>query len=104
MILICRVLDCWIDFRSCIEIVMLQELDVQPHRFDERRDYIASMVLHIDFFSKKKVTQTPYNTDDMAKEFLNEFHNSAFTVGQPYVFQFLDKPLTQVLKLFSVVH
>ena len=55
MILICRVLDCWIDFRSCIEIVMLQELDVQPHRFDERRDYIASMVLHIDFFSKKKV-------------------------------------------------
>jgi len=74
-----------------------QELDVQPYRFDERRDYIGSMVLHIDFFSKKKVTQTPYNTDDMAKEFLMEFHNSAFTVGQPYVFQFQDKPLTQVI-------
>ena len=43
-----------------------------------------------------QVTQTPYNTDDMAKEFLMEFHNSAFTVGQPYVFQFQDKPLTQV--------
>ena len=55
------------------------------------------MVLHIDFYSKKKVTQTPYNTDDMAKEFLMEFHNSAFTVGQPYVFQFQDKPLTQVI-------
>ena len=50
-----------------------------------------------------KVTQTPYNTDDMAKEFLMEFHNSAFTVGQPYVFQFQDKPLTQVLKLFYLV-
>jgi len=74
-----------------------QELDVLPHRFDEKRDYIGSMVLHIEFYSKKKVTQTPYNTDDMAKEFLNEFHNSAFTVGQPYVFQFQDKPLTQVI-------
>ena len=49
------------------------------------------------------MTQTPYNTDDMAKEFLMEFHNSAFPVGQPYVFQFQDKPLTQVIKLLCVV-
>ena len=48
-------------FVASINVVILidclqQELDVQPYRFDERRDYIGSMVLHIDFFSKKKVT------------------------------------------------
>jgi hypothetical protein len=52
-----------------------QDLEVLPHRFDERKDYIGSMVLHIDFYNKKKVTQEPYNTDEMAKEFLMEFHN-----------------------------
>ncbi len=52
-----------------------QDLGVAPYRFNEKKDFIGSMVLHVDFFNKKKVTQDPYNTDDMAKEFLMEFHN-----------------------------
>ena len=52
-----------------------QEIEVLPHRFDETKDYIGSMVLHIDFFNKKKVSQEPYDTDNMAKEFLMQFHN-----------------------------
>ena len=80
-------------------------LDVQPHHFDEAKDYISKMVLRIYFFKDKSVTPpvTPYNTEDMAKEFLLEFNNCAFTVGQPYVFQFRDKPLTQVSKLICPV-
>ena len=32
-----------------------QDIQVQVHRFDESRDYIGAMVLHVDFFNKKKV-------------------------------------------------
>ena len=86
---------------------MKQELEVQPHHFDKRRDYISRMVLRIDFFrdtfSDKSVTETTFNTEYMAKEFLMEFNNCAFPVGQLYLFQFQDKPLTQVSKLFCPV-
>ncbi len=35
----------------------------------------TSMILEIDFYSKKKVTSEMYNSDDMAKEFLMQFTN-----------------------------
>ena len=50
---------------ALIEIALVQDLDVQPHRFDERRDYIGSMVLHIDFFSKKKVISNVLSSCDV---------------------------------------
>ena len=74
-----------------------QELDVLPHRYDETRDYIGAMVLHVDFFNKKKVTQEPFDSDAMAKEFLMQFSKQSFTVGQPIVFQFQKKPLLQIV-------
>ncbi len=67
-----------------------------PHRFDETRDLIGAMVLHVDFFNKKKVSQEPYDTDAMAKEFLMQFPSQAFTVGQPLVFQFQNKALVAI--------
>ena len=36
-------------------------------------EFIAEMVLDIDFQNKKKVSKEPYNTDDMVKEFLFAF-------------------------------
>ena len=44
------------DNNSSIEYSLKQLLDVLPHCFDEKRDYISSMVLHMDFYSKKMVT------------------------------------------------
>ena len=74
-----------------------QPIDTQPHSFDERRDLIGAMTLHVDFFNKKKVTQEPYNTDEMAQEFLMSFPKQAFTVGQTYVFQFKNKALLNIV-------
>lgn len=40
-----------------------------------------------------RVTQEPYDTDLMAKDFLMQFSGLALTIGQPLVFQFQDKKL-----------
>lgn len=73
-----------------------QEVEVRPHVFDEARDLVGSVVLYVDFFNKKKVTQEPFDTDAMAQEFLMQFPKQAFSVGQPLAFQFQNKPLLQI--------
>lgn len=40
-----------------------------------------------------RISQEPYNTDDMAKEFLMQFAGIPLTVGQTLVFSFLNKKL-----------
>jgi vesicle-fusing ATPase len=53
-----------------------QDIEVGPFRLpDPSRQYISSMILEIDFHSKKKTTTEMYNSDDMAKEFLMQFTN-----------------------------
>jgi len=74
-----------------------QELGVEPHKPHPTRAFISSMVVDIDFFNKKKVTQENYDTDQMAMEFVNQFPRQCFTVGQPVVFQFKGMPLTMVV-------
>ena len=55
---------------------MFQDIDVAPFRApDSNRQYISSMMLEIEFYSKKKVTTEMYNSDEMAKEFLMQFAN-----------------------------
>jgi len=66
------------------------DLSVSP--FD-CKDLISSMTVDVDFQNKKKVSKEPYNTDEMMKEFLMLFPSQAFTVGQPIIFQFRDRPL-----------
>lgn len=39
------------------------------------------------------VTQDPYDTDLMAKDFIMQFAGMALTVGQPLAYQFQDKKL-----------
>ena len=73
-----------------------QDIRVEPYRFDQKKDFAASLTVAIDFYNRKKVTQEPFDTDAMAKEFLMQFHQQAFSVGQPMVFQFGNKPLLSV--------
>jgi len=57
-------------------IVFFQDIEVGPFRApDPNRQYICSMMLDIDFYSKKKTTSEFYNSDEMAKEFLMQFAN-----------------------------
>ncbi|KAK2110952.1 hypothetical protein P7K49_010698 [Saguinus oedipus] len=40
------------------------------------------MTIEIDFLQKKSIDSNPYDTDKMAAEFIQQFNNQAFSVGQ----------------------
>ena len=63
------------------------DINVSAYRPDSSK-LVSSAVIAIDFYNKKKVTQDNYDTDQMAAEFLQQFPQQCFTVGQPLVFQF----------------
>jgi len=42
-------------------------------------------------------TTEPFDTDKMALEFVNQFPQQAFTVGQELVFSFMDKKVLSVI-------
>jgi len=64
-----------------------QEIDVRPYRFDASADLITLVSFETDFLQKKTTTQEPYDSDEMAKEFLMQFAGLPLTVGQTLVFQ-----------------
>ncbi|KAH8402747.1 hypothetical protein KR215_009847, partial [Drosophila sulfurigaster] len=70
-----------------------QEIDVRPYRFDASADIITLVSFETDFLQKKTITQEPYDSDEMAKEFIMQFSGMALTVGQTLVFHFKDKKL-----------
>uniref|UniRef100_A0AAQ4QF12 Vesicle-fusing ATPase n=1 Tax=Gasterosteus aculeatus aculeatus TaxID=481459 RepID=A0AAQ4QF12_GASAC len=47
-----------------------QEVEVTNYKFDKSKHCISSMTVEIDFLQKKSVDSNPYNSDNMAKEFL----------------------------------
>jgi len=53
--------------------------------------FFLSIITFIYYYFS--VTLEPYNTDEMAKDFLLQFSGQAFTVGQQLAFQFKDKKL-----------
>lgn len=70
-----------------------QDIDIKPFRFDASSDVICTAVLETDFLQKKTTTLEPFDSDQMAKEFLMQFSGMALTVGQTLVFAFQDKKL-----------
>jgi len=68
-----------------------QELRVEPYVPDAQRESVGVIVLEVDFLQKKNTTNDPYNTDQMAQSFREQFSRHGFTAGQPLVFKFQDK-------------
>ncbi|KAK8749375.1 hypothetical protein OTU49_015812, partial [Cherax quadricarinatus] len=50
-----------------------QEIRVEPYVHDPHRQLIGSMILEADFLQKKSTTNEPYNTDQMAMTFMEQF-------------------------------
>lgn len=44
-----------------------------------------------------RATTEPYDTDQMAKEFLLQFSGQAFTTGQLLAFQFMEKKMLSLV-------
>ncbi|XP_014218875.1 vesicle-fusing ATPase 2-like [Copidosoma floridanum] len=70
-----------------------QELEVNPYYFDSSSTsvFLSSISVEADFLQKKTTSLDPYDTEEMAKDFLMQFAGQAFTVGQQLAFQFKDK-------------
>ncbi|KAI5628851.1 vesicle-fusing ATPase isoform X1 [Silurus asotus] len=68
-----------------------QEVDVINYTFDKSKQCIGAMMIEIDFLQKKSTDSSPYDSDKMASEFIQQFNNQAFSVGQQLVFSFCDK-------------
>ncbi|XP_066992655.2 vesicle-fusing ATPase 1 [Anabrus simplex] len=81
--------------RKWASLSLNQEIDVKPYYFDptSSSECLCSITLEADFLQKKTTTLEPYNTDQMAREFILQFSGQAFTVGQQLAFSFLDKKL-----------
>ncbi|XP_060883559.1 vesicle-fusing ATPase-like [Labrus mixtus] len=75
-----------------------QDVEVTNYKFDKSKQLIGSMTVEIDFLQKKSVDSNPYNSDNMASEFLQHFNNQAFSVGQQLGFSFNDKLFGLVIK------
>uniref|UniRef100_A0A4W2GNB6 Vesicle-fusing ATPase n=1 Tax=Bos indicus x Bos taurus TaxID=30522 RepID=A0A4W2GNB6_BOBOX len=59
-----------------------QEIEVSLYTFDKAKQCIGTMTIEIDFLQKKSIDSNPYDTDKMAAEFIQQFNNQAFSVGQ----------------------
>jgi vesicle-fusing ATPase len=55
---------------------------IRPYVFDKNVQSIATLVLEVDFLNKKNTTTDPYDSDKMANEFLQQYIDHAFSIGQ----------------------
>lgn len=75
-----------------------QDVEVGLYNFDKTKQCIGTLTIEIDFLQKKSVDSNPYDTDRMAGEYIQQFNNQAFSVGQQLVFSFNDKLFGLVVK------
>lgn len=81
--------------RKWAELSLNQDIDVKPFFFNPKNtsEFLCTIILEVDFLSKKNPTKDPFDTEKMAREFLTRFSGQAFTEGQMLAFQFEDKKL-----------
>lgn len=75
-----------------------QEVEVTNYKFDKSKQCVSSMTVEVDFLQKKNADSNPYDSDNMASEFIQHFNNQAFSVGQQLVFSFCDKLFGLLIK------
>lgn len=55
---------------------------VANYNFDKSKQCIGAMTIEIDFLQKKSTDSSPYDSDKMAAEFIQQFNNQGFSVTQ----------------------
>jgi len=83
--------------RKWAQLSVNQDFSVSAYTFDRNRSFISSVVVEVDYFTKKNNANDEYNTDDMANNFTAQFGKLALSEFQPLVFGFGDKKLLQVV-------
>lgn len=52
------------------------------YKFDRSKQCVSNIMIQVDFLQKKNVDSSPYDSDLMAKDFIQHFNNQAFSVDQ----------------------
>lgn len=68
------------------------------YKFDRSKQCVSNIMIQVDFLQKKNVDSSPYDSDLMAKDFIQHFNNQAFSVDQQLAFSFSDKLFALVVK------
>lgn len=55
---------------------------VTNYKFDRSKQCVSNIMIQVDFLQKKNVDSSPYDSDLMAKDFIQHFNNQAFSVDQ----------------------
>ena len=58
---------------------------VTNYKFDKSKQCISNMTVEVDFLQKKNADSNPYDSDNMANEFIQHFNNQAFSVNQQVI-------------------
>lgn len=75
-----------------------QEVKVTNYKFDKSKQCISTMTVEIDFLQKKNADSNTYDSEEMARQFVQHFNNQAFSLQQQLVFSFCDKLFGLVVK------
>ncbi|KAG7237484.1 hypothetical protein INR49_032373 [Caranx melampygus] len=73
----------------CGRYDILVLLSLSNYNFDKSKQCIGAMTIEIDFLQKKSTDSSPYDSDKMAAEFIQQFNNQAFSVTQQFLRQAL---------------
>lgn len=80
VLFICFVVFCC--GKDILRVEFLSVSTVSNYNFDKSRQCIGAMTIEIDFLQKKSTDSSPYDSDKMAAEFIQQFNNQAFSVTQ----------------------
>ncbi|KAJ0179760.1 hypothetical protein K1T71_004351 [Dendrolimus kikuchii] len=73
-----------------------QTIDVKVFK-PQSADCLCSISMEADFMLKKTTSLDPYDSEQMARDFLIQFANQIFTVGQQMAFSFQDKKVLSLI-------
>ncbi|CAI9737361.1 vesicle-fusing ATPase 1-like [Octopus vulgaris] len=73
--------------RNWANLPLNQKVDVTPIP-EGSLDSIESIIVDIDFFSKKKISNDPMDSECITNEFIQKFTGILFSVGMPFAFEF----------------
>lgn len=89
--------------RKWAQIILNGDVQVRDAALNSRKESIGSIVVEMDFFTKKNIQPLTLDSDKLAQEFSMSFSNRAFSTGEPLVFCYDKKYYSLTVKDIEVI-
>lgn len=88
-----------------MQVALTDMVDVQPYDAFAQggQSYLGSMDIEVGFAGTKKTTDVPYDQDELAKAFIQNFRNQIFAPGQQLLMDYRSIPLRMAVKTVELV-